>query len=168
MKITNSPAFEKLSQQAKLLLTLSFSTEKKITELVNHSFFFKHLGLKFPEDEMTFIYIVEEIHQSGIDYRLEKIKFIAPELEDVLKYLRENAHRFKKVLNLSQQTILADRFMSFYGQRNWKVGTQKMVNWKIALTQAVNTWNIKSEPNKQQTNMMATQGAFQEFMNIEI
>lgn len=59
--------------------------------------------------------------------------FIPPAREECVKWLLE-----KKDVTESQAKKIAENFWSFYAQKDWMVGSNKMIRWKVALGRSLN------------------------------
>lgn len=75
----------------------------------------------------------------------EKEKFIIPTINEIEEYCITH-----------QKNISPERFFNFYESKGWKIGNQKMKNWKAA----VNTWHSKNKENEQPTNKATTNRKF--------
>lgn len=140
-----SDKFNSLSWEAKLLLTTSISSEVQIS---NNVFFYKVLGLSFPEDEFKFHSILTEINNAKINYRINKIKFIPPTKDQSLFFLLENQNKLKKKLSSSEIEFANDYIFNFYESKNWKTTKGKIQNWKYVFLKAISTWDINFNNDK--------------------
>ena len=67
----------------------------------------------------------EDIKETHLKVRKEKLRFSPPTIEEVTVYCRERGNR-----------VDPQRFVDFYASKGWKVGHQPMTDWKAA----VRTW----------------------------
>jgi hypothetical protein len=81
----------------------------------------------------------------------EKKKFVPPSLADVAAYCEERANGIDPEL-----------FVDFYERNGWKVGKNKMVDWKAA----VRTWE-RRQKNEQKLRESPPRDAFLEFLDEE-
>jgi hypothetical protein len=81
----------------------------------------------------------------------EKKKFVPPSLADVATYCEERANGIDPEL-----------FVDFYERNGWKVGKNKMVDWKAA----VRTWE-RRQKNEQKLRETPPRDAFLEFLDEE-
>lgn len=59
-------------------------------------------------------------------------RFTPPTLEEISEYIKSKGY-----------SVNAERFVNYYGSIDWKVGKNKMKDWK----KAVATWQTKEQPN---------------------
>lgn len=59
-------------------------------------------------------------------------RFTPPTVEEVAEYIKSKGY-----------SVNAERFVNYYGSIDWKVGKNKMKDWK----KAVATWQTKEQPN---------------------
>lgn len=81
----------------------------------------------------------------------EKKKFVPPSLADVAAYCEDRANGIDPEL-----------FVDFYERNGWKVGKNKMVDWKAA----VRTWE-RRQKNEQKLRETPPRDAFLEFLDEE-
>lgn len=156
-----SEKFQKLSKESKLLILYAISTDQ---EIFFNSEFCNLIELKYPDEELMFIRFLKEIESNKIKYKLEKIKFIPPKIEEIEKFLTIMKNRLKKTLTLAEIKHFSLYFFEFYEKNNWKQRGKKMTNWKQQLIFAANTWRIDYS-KKSQINSMDMFDEFQESIN---
>lgn len=61
----------------------------------------------------------------------ENKRFKKPTIEEVKKHLED----------INCYSVNPEAFVAFYESKDWKVGKNKMKNWKAAIT----TWRIRAE-----------------------
>jgi hypothetical protein len=94
---------------------------RKIIEYTNNRYRNEKIGEKHNTDKVLFN------EQKDVELRDEKI--IPPLLQDVEKYCNER-----------KNDVNPAKFMAYYEQKGWKVGKEKMKNWKMA----IHTWEHKN------------------------
>lgn len=67
----------------------------------------------------------------------ESCRFTPPTIEELTEYIISKGY-----------SVNAERFFNYYGSIDWKVGKNKMKDWK----KAVATWQTKEQPQKQITS----------------
>lgn len=133
-----SKKFIGLSKEAKILILYSNAIEKTI---VWSKVFAESVGLNYPDDEILFIRLLQEIEAKKIDYKIEKIKFKAPSTQECEFFLQIVKNRLKKSLTLSEIKHFSIRFHDYYEKKNWKKNGIKISDWKQELIYAANNWN---------------------------
>ena len=133
-----SKKFMELSPSAKILILYSNAIEK---EIVFSKIFAQSIGLNYPDDELLFIRVLQEIESKRINYKLEKTKFIPPTLQECEFFLQIMKNRLKKSLTLSEIKHFSLRFFYFYESKKWKKNGIKITDWKHEIIYAANNWN---------------------------
>lgn len=165
-KVFENESFYKLSLKARLLLMASFNSEKCISNNKNHNFLAKFIDVDLPAEDFLFEVIIGEIRLSGIKYQLEKIKFIAPTVDDCINFLTTIEKRLKKTLSFAQKKAISEYFINYYESKNWKLGKNKVqiTSWRHALMKAADNWQIVVSDKNDSIDVIMS--AFAEFNNF--
>lgn len=78
-----------------------------------------------------------EQNRTETEQRSRRTKFAPPSVEEVIAYCRQR-----------ENSVDPHRFVDFYQSKGWKVGSEKMADWKAA----VRTWE-RREPNQTQPQL---------------
>ncbi|MEY2701639.1 MAG: hypothetical protein RLY43_272, partial [Bacteroidota bacterium] len=73
-----------------------------------------------------------------------KKRFIPPTTEQVTDYLRN-----EKNIGITESVVIATKFVTFYGSKNWMVGKNKMTSWKMAAAGWIARENERHDNYKQ-------------------
>ena len=118
-------------------IKISFTYKEGTKEIANRYIQICYEGISKNDKEVLAKMLKNNntINNNNITYSNKKVRFKKPKLDDVKDYciLRSN-------------NIDAEAFMDFYESKDWKIGKNKMKDWKAC----VRTWE-KREKDKPQT-----------------
>jgi hypothetical protein len=77
----------------------------------------------------TIIEAVKQFNESEVPIAIKEVNVIPPTFEMVEKYCNER-----------RNDINPAKFIAYYEQKGWKIGKEKMKNWKMA----IHTWEHKN------------------------
>ena len=85
---------------------------------------------------MEYIKAIEKDIDTDIEKEIKNKKFVPPTLDEVIDYCNER-----------QNNINPEQFIDYYTTNGWKVGKNKMKDWKAS----IRTWERNGYSNKQPT-----------------
>ena len=134
-KVTISRWISELKRNG--FIKISFTYKEGSNEIANRYIQICYEGISKNDKEVLEKMLKNNntINNNNITYSNKKVRFKKPKLDDVKDYciLRNN-------------NIDAEAFMDFYESKDWKIGKNKMKDWKAC----VRTWE-KREQDKPQT-----------------